>query len=78
MTALNQPALAFEQAELAGPGRPGTNGRGDGPSRRRVRRVGMERINWSTTTIIRNGGAEPAPAKTRWKGWSKVSRFPVA
>ncbi len=47
MTALNQPALAFEQAELAVPERQGVE-----PPRRRFRRVGMERVNWSTTTIL--------------------------
>ncbi len=42
MTAVNQPALAFEQAELSV------------PSRRRagIRRVGTERINWSATTVL--------------------------
>ncbi|WP_374204617.1 carbohydrate ABC transporter permease [Microbacterium sp. ACRRU] len=44
MTALNQPALAFEQADLALPARRRTGGR--------FRRVGMERVNWSATTIL--------------------------
>ena len=44
MTALNQPALAFEQADLALPDQRRT--------RRRTRRVGAERVNWSATTIL--------------------------
>lgn len=44
MTALNQPALAFEQADLALPDQRRTA--------RRPRRVGAERITWSTTTIL--------------------------
>ena len=44
MTAVNQPALAFEQAELSVPSRRRTGGR--------FRRVGTERINWSATTIL--------------------------
>ncbi len=50
MTALNQPALAVEQAELTLPERQGPAG--TEPSRRRSRRVGMERVNWPTTTIL--------------------------
>lgn len=50
MTALNQPALAVEQAELTLPEREGPAG--SERSRRRSRRVGMERVNWPTTTIL--------------------------